>query len=65
MEKQSSKPPIVNCPNCGELVAWEKSSKYRPFCSERCKQLDLGSWATNSYRIPDDEELKDNNDALT
>lgn len=61
MEKQSNKSAVVNCPNCGELVTWEKSSLYRPFCSERCKLLDLGSWATNAYRVPDNEESQQDN----
>ncbi|MCC6916831.1 DNA gyrase inhibitor YacG [Nitrosomonas sp.] len=49
------KPPVVNCPQCGEAVVWDKSSKFRPFCSERCKLLDLGQWATDSYRVPEEE----------
>jgi len=31
---------------------WEPESPYRPFCSERCKLIDLGAWASESYRIP-------------
>ncbi|HYH40417.1 MAG TPA: DNA gyrase inhibitor YacG, partial [Burkholderiales bacterium] len=31
-------------------------SPFRPFCSERCKMVDLGAWATESYRIPVEEE---------
>ena len=36
---------IVNCPTCGKKVEWSEASKYRPFCSDRCKQIDLGAWA--------------------
>lgn len=43
---------IVNCPNCGKKVEWTEASKYRPFCSERCKQIDLGAWAEEKYVIP-------------
>jgi endogenous inhibitor of DNA gyrase (YacG/DUF329 family) len=43
---------IVSCPQCGASVVWEASNKFRPFCSERCKMMDLGAWATESYRIP-------------
>ncbi|MDN5753305.1 MAG: DNA gyrase inhibitor YacG [Nitrosospira sp.] len=50
------KPPIVNCPQCGKIVAWETGNRYRPFCSERCKMIDLGEWATESYRIADAEK---------
>lgn len=40
------------CPQCGKEVVWCDDSRYRPFCSERCKLIDLGQWATESYRIP-------------
>ena len=49
------KPAIVTCPQCGKEVVWNSDSHYRPFCSERCKLIDLGQWATESYRIPQDE----------
>jgi endogenous inhibitor of DNA gyrase (YacG/DUF329 family) len=42
---------IVDCPTCGKKVEWTESSKFRPFCSERCKQIDLGSWAEEQYKI--------------
>jgi endogenous inhibitor of DNA gyrase (YacG/DUF329 family) len=42
----------VACPQCGVRVEWTPASKYRPFCSERCKLIDLGAWASESYRIP-------------
>ncbi len=44
--------PTVKCPRCGALVEWVPTSKWRPFCSERCKQLDLGAWASEAYRVP-------------
>lgn len=44
----------VKCPNCKELAAW-KNNPYRPFCSEACKSKDLGKWATEQYRIPQQE----------
>lgn len=47
-----SKPRIVNCPRCGKNVVWDEANRDRPFCSERCKMMDLGAWATESYRIP-------------
>ena len=50
----------VACPTCGARVSWTPESKFRPFCSERCKTIDLGAWANESYRIPvaerDDED---------
>lgn len=48
----SKKAAIVNCPQCGELVEWTSSNPFRPFCSERCKMLDLGQWASDGYRVP-------------
>ncbi len=50
---------IVNCPHCGKPVAWESSSPWRPFCSERCKLIDLGAWGTEAYRIPAAEEQEE------
>ena len=43
---------VVPCPHCGKPVEWSPASRWRPFCSERCKTIDLGAWATESYRIP-------------
>ena len=47
------KRPVVNCPQCGKSIVWDNSNPFRPFCSERCKLIDLGQWATESYHIPD------------
>ena len=44
-------PPVVKCPQCGKPVAWTAESTWRPFCSERCKMIDLGAWASERYRI--------------
>jgi len=44
--------PTVSCPQCGKSVKWDSANPWRPFCSERCKMIDLGAWATESYRIP-------------
>lgn len=41
----------VRCPQCGKDALWAPENPYRPFCSERCKQIDLGCWASDSYRI--------------
>jgi endogenous inhibitor of DNA gyrase (YacG/DUF329 family) len=40
----------MNCPICGKPAAKE----YRPFCSRRCADVDLGRWLTEGYAIPDD-----------
>jgi endogenous inhibitor of DNA gyrase (YacG/DUF329 family) len=43
---------IVRCPTCGRTVEWNESSPWRPFCSERCKLIDLGAWASEQRSIP-------------
>jgi endogenous inhibitor of DNA gyrase (YacG/DUF329 family) len=45
-------PRIVKCPACGKDVPWTPESRWRPFCCERCRNLDLGAWATEHYRVP-------------
>ncbi len=42
---------LVNCPQCGKKTAWSKDNPHRPFCSERCKLIDLGAWANEEYQI--------------
>jgi hypothetical protein len=44
-------PRLVNCPTCGKPVPWVAESRYRPFCSERCRRIDLGAWAAEEYRV--------------
>jgi endogenous inhibitor of DNA gyrase (YacG/DUF329 family) len=41
----------VKCPACGKTVAWHESNRFRPFCSERCRSMDLGAWAAERHRI--------------
>jgi endogenous inhibitor of DNA gyrase (YacG/DUF329 family) len=48
----SKKLPVVTCPTCGKPVAWLPENEFKPFCSERCKLIDLGEWATEQYRVP-------------
>jgi endogenous inhibitor of DNA gyrase (YacG/DUF329 family) len=47
-----TKPKQVSCPNCKKLTEYSTSNPYRPFCSERCKLIDLGDWANENYKIP-------------
>jgi uncharacterized protein len=42
---------FIKCPRCGE-AAESGGNPYRPFCSERCKVVDLGNWISGNYRIP-------------
>lgn len=41
----------VKCPHCEKAVAWIPENRYRPFCSERCKLIDLGEWASETRVI--------------
>ena len=45
----------VKCPQCGLLTFYSSENKFRPFCSDRCRILDLGSWASESYKVPTQE----------
>lgn len=47
-----SKKRMVACPQCGEASLFSPENRFRPFCSERCKLIDLGEWANEGYRIP-------------
>jgi endogenous inhibitor of DNA gyrase (YacG/DUF329 family) len=42
----------VACPRCGAAAPFGPGNKWRPFCSERCKMIDLGDWASERYRVP-------------
>jgi uncharacterized protein len=50
---------IVSCPQCGKIVQWIPENRYRPFCSERCKLIDLGAWAAEKYSVPVTEDKDD------
>ena len=43
----------VPCPRCGKPAPYSPVNAWRPFCSERCKMIDLGKWAAEEYRVPD------------
>ncbi len=48
----------IHCPTCRKLTPWD-GNQFRPFCSERCKMIDLGAWAGEEYRIPAEEKPED------
>jgi len=48
---KTSKKSAAKCPICAK----QTSPDYRPFCSKRCADLDLGKWLGDGYRIPTDE----------
>ena len=53
---KAERPLLVACPHCGKRLAWSPENPHRPFCSERCRQIDLGAWAAGEYRVPVVEE---------
>lgn len=46
----------VNCPTCEKEVIWSPENKYRPFCSQRCRLIDLGEWANGNRTIAGDSD---------
>ena len=54
---------FVTCPQCGAPVPWAPESRFRPFCSERCRLIDLGAWASESYRVPVADEAAEAGDS--
>ncbi|WP_296206407.1 DNA gyrase inhibitor YacG [Psychrobacter sp. UBA3962] len=49
-----SSPKTYPCPRCKKLTAWQ-DNPYKPFCSDRCKLIDLGAWANEEYRVAAEE----------
>ncbi len=52
----------VRCPRCGKMHIYSTADPFRPFCSERCKLLDLGAWASDEMKI-EGPSLLDDDDA--
>ena len=63
MTDRSNTPPLravrmaAQCPGCAKPA---DGVKYRPFCSKRCADIDLGRWLKEGYRIETDEGLTEN-----
>jgi len=49
----------VRCPACGGASVYATSNPYRPFCGERCKQHDLGAWASEAFKLPEQQAEAD------
>jgi len=52
---------IVKCPRCREPIVWN-GNKFRPFCSEKCRLIDLGNWANENYAIDGGQAPEQDND---
>ena len=56
---------FVPCPTCGNQAAFSPENKWRPFCSERCKLIDLGSWAAEQFRIAEQARPSESDDSVS
>jgi uncharacterized protein len=64
MSGQATLSKTVKCPHCGGPSLYAANNPFRPFCCERCKNMDFGAWASESYRVastapPDDQAFGD------
>lgn len=56
----------ILCPICNKEASWQ-DNLFRPFCSQRCRLIDLGKWASDEYRIagekkdPSEENVEEKN----
>lgn len=55
----STQPRLVKCPTCEKSVAWTAEQAFRPFCSERCRLIDLGEWVMEKKIVPGEAVLLD------
>lgn len=52
----------ITCPTCGKPNTWLPDNNYKPFCSDRCKLIDLGEWANESRKIPAEQAPLESSD---
>lgn len=45
-------PTRVKCPTCRKEILYDTKSSFKPFCSERCRLIDLGEWASETFKVP-------------
>jgi endogenous inhibitor of DNA gyrase (YacG/DUF329 family) len=50
-------PRKIKCRNCGKPTVYAAENPFRPFCSERCRLIDLGDWAAGNHRLPSEENV--------
>lgn len=49
----------ITCPTCQKTSEYSANNPHRPFCSERCKLIDLGAWADEKHRVPGEPAAPD------
>lgn len=54
-----TKKTLVACPTCSKQIEWNPENEFRPFCSERCKMIDLGAWASEEYKVVAEPSVDD------
>lgn len=54
MKPAQPAPKVVVCPACKGKSIYAVSNPFRPFCSQRCRTVDLGAWASEDFRMPVD-----------
>ena len=57
--RPDAKPLIVRCPSCRKETPYSTGNPARPFCSERCRSIDLGAWASERFRVEEPLPLDD------
>ncbi|HEU5294160.1 MAG TPA: DNA gyrase inhibitor YacG [Burkholderiaceae bacterium] len=53
---------LVPCPTCSRRIAYTPANRWRPFCSERCRSIDLGAWASERFRVTSPAQPGDGED---
>ena len=52
MNRNAAGERLVSCPTCKGNSVFAPNNRFRPFCSERCANIDFGAWASEAYRVP-------------
>jgi len=55
LKQPQNKGTKLKCPTCQQATHWE-NNPHRPFCSDRCRLLDLGCWADEEYKVPSEDQ---------
>ncbi len=64
MKKSDNLSVIIKCPVCKKRIVYSKNNPFRPFCSDKCRLVDLSQWFEEDYRIESDEKAEEENNRL-